>query len=47
MNDMRENMLEKICIFIANYPTLDLFFSRFKWYNQTHDSLLRLWEDEC
>ena len=40
-------MLKRICKFIANYTTLDLFFNRFKWYNQTHDLLLRLWEDEC
>ena len=44
---MRKNMIKRICNFIARYPILDLFFSRFKWYNQTHDLLLRLWEDEC
>ena len=40
-------LLQKLCTWIAKYPKLDAFFSHFKWYNNTHDLIERLWEDDC
>jgi hypothetical protein len=40
-------MIKVIAEWISDHPNLDKFFSHFKWYNETCDLLLRLWEDDC